>query len=156
MASSYQQKFPVPDGFPELLHDLMKAILREQPADIVEYSYQFFKNMSEGKGEPHADRKNYYGDQMEGQTAEGRSQVIPKPEKPATRGQSGKSEVKTHNSGGTQVTQKSEVKSHKSGGTQVTHKTRGSKDTENQVGGGYCDDLADAAIQIYENTYDEG
>jgi hypothetical protein len=47
MASSYQQKFPVPDGFPELLHDLMKAILREQPSDIVEYSYQYFKNMSE-------------------------------------------------------------------------------------------------------------
>jgi len=50
MASSYQQKFPVPDGFPEILHDLMKAVLREQPSDIVEYSYQYFENMSKGLG----------------------------------------------------------------------------------------------------------
>lgn len=47
MASSYQQKYPVPDGFAEQLHDLMKAILREQPQDIIDYSYSYFKNMSE-------------------------------------------------------------------------------------------------------------
>merc|ERR1711935_517667 len=142
MASSYQQKFPVPDGFPELLHDLMKAILREQPADIVEYSYQFFKNMSEGKEEPHADRKNYYGDQMVNQNAEGHSKVIDKPERPTPRNQSAKSEVKSHRSGGTQVTHQ-------------TQQTGNSKSTNQNVGIDYCDNLADAAIQIYENTYDD-
>ena len=101
MASSYQQKFPVPDGFPELLHDLMKAILREQPSDIIEYSYIYFKNMTEGKEEPHAERKNYYGDQIQKQKTDGKSKVI---DRPGTRGQSAKSEVKSHKSGNTNQT----------------------------------------------------
>ena len=138
MASSYQQKFPVPDNFPELLHDLMKAILREQPADIVEYSYQYFKNMSEGKGEPQAERKNYYGDQMEKQKTAGHSQVIPKPAGQAPgqgRGQSAKSGGQSHKSGGTQ-------------GTQTTNQT------EKAVGGNYCGELADRAIEIYEGEFE--
>ena len=47
MASSYLQKFPVPEEFPEILADLTKAILKEQPADIIEYSYHYFKNKVE-------------------------------------------------------------------------------------------------------------
>jgi len=137
MASSYQQKFPVPDGFPEHLHDLMKAILREQPSDIVEYSYQYFKNMSEGKGEPQAERKNYYGDQMEKQKTSGTSQVIPKPTA-STNQQRGKSA-------------KSEQKSHKSGGTQKTITTN---QTHKGVGTDYVGELADKAIEIYEGVID--
>merc|ERR1712224_74365 len=78
MASSYLQRYPVPDGFPELLHDLIKAILREQPSDIVEYCHEFFKNISEGKDEPVVEKKNYYGDQIDRQQQTGYANVIPK------------------------------------------------------------------------------
>merc|ERR1719240_43220 len=131
MASSYQQKFPVPDGFPELLHDLMKAIVREQPADLVEYSYQFFKNMSQGIGEPQAERKNYYGDQIQKQKDSGKAQVI---DKPHTRGQSAKSDVKTIKSEG-------------------THQTVTTNKTNKIVGGDYVADLTGQAIQIFEDDY---
>lgn len=47
MASSYLQKFPVPEAFPEILNDLIKNILKEQPADIIEHSYHYFKNKHE-------------------------------------------------------------------------------------------------------------
>ena len=48
MASKYIQKFPIPDGFPEILHDLAKEILRNQPADILEFSALYFKCLQEG------------------------------------------------------------------------------------------------------------
>jgi hypothetical protein len=48
MASKYIQKFPVPEGFPEILHDLSKEILRNQPADIIEFSALYFKCLQEG------------------------------------------------------------------------------------------------------------
>ena len=43
MASKYIQKFPIPEGFPEILHDLAKEILRNQPSDIIEFSALYFK-----------------------------------------------------------------------------------------------------------------
>lgn len=132
MASSYQQKYPVPDGFAEQLHDLMKAILREQPQDIIDYSYSYFKNMSEGKGEPQAERKNYYGDQIQKQKTDGKSKVI---ERPGTRGQSAKSEVRSHKSG-------------------ITHGTQTSNQTNKGVGGEYVGELTEQAIQIFEDAYD--
>jgi Rps23 Pro-64 3,4-dihydroxylase Tpa1-like proline 4-hydroxylase len=48
MASKYIQKFPVPEGFPEILHDLAKEILRNQPEDIIDFSAQYFKCLQEG------------------------------------------------------------------------------------------------------------
>ncbi len=48
MASKYIQKFPVPEGFSEILHDLTKEILRNQPDDIIEFSVQYFKCLQEG------------------------------------------------------------------------------------------------------------
>ena len=48
MASKYIQKFPVPEGFSEILHDLTKEILRNQPDDIIEFSAQYFKCLQEG------------------------------------------------------------------------------------------------------------
>jgi hypothetical protein len=48
MASKYIQKFPVPEGFPEILHDLSKEILRNQPTDIIEFSALYFKCLQEG------------------------------------------------------------------------------------------------------------
>jgi Regulatory subunit of type II PKA R-subunit len=47
MASTYLQKFPVPEQFPEILHDLLREILREQPEDIIEFSYRYFKDKQE-------------------------------------------------------------------------------------------------------------
>lgn len=47
MASKYIQKFPVPEGFPEVLHDLAKEILRNQPDDIIEFSALYFKCLQE-------------------------------------------------------------------------------------------------------------
>ena len=48
MASKYIQKFPVPEGFPEILHDLAKEILRNQPGDIIDFSAAYFKCLQEG------------------------------------------------------------------------------------------------------------
>jgi hypothetical protein len=48
MASKYIQKFPIPDGFPEIIHDLSKEILRNQPEDIVEFCALYFKCLQEG------------------------------------------------------------------------------------------------------------
>jgi len=47
MASKYLQKFPVPNGFAEILHDFSKEILRDQPDNIIEYGYQYFKALEE-------------------------------------------------------------------------------------------------------------
>ncbi len=47
MASKYLQKFPVPNGFPQVLHDFAKEILRDQPKDIIEYGYMYFKALEE-------------------------------------------------------------------------------------------------------------
>lgn len=48
MASKYIQKFPVPEGFSEILHDFTKEILRNQPEDIIEFSAYYFKCVQEG------------------------------------------------------------------------------------------------------------
>jgi hypothetical protein len=48
MASKYIQKFPVPQNFPEILHDLSKEILRNQPEDIIEFCAMYFKCAQEG------------------------------------------------------------------------------------------------------------
>jgi hypothetical protein len=49
MASKYIQKFPIPEGFPDILHDLSKEILRNQPADIIEFCAMYFQCLQEGK-----------------------------------------------------------------------------------------------------------
>lgn len=49
MASKYIQKFPIPEGFPEILHDLSKEILRYQPENINEFCALYFKCLQEGK-----------------------------------------------------------------------------------------------------------
>ncbi len=47
MASKYLQKFPVPKGFPEILHDFAREILRDQPRDILDYGCEYFKALEE-------------------------------------------------------------------------------------------------------------
>ena len=48
MASKYLKKFPVPEKFPEILHDFAREILRDQPEDIIDYGHEYFKAKDEG------------------------------------------------------------------------------------------------------------
>ena len=43
MASKYLQKYPIPAGFPEVLSDFTREILRDQPEDIVDYAVKYFE-----------------------------------------------------------------------------------------------------------------
>ena len=43
MASKYLQKFPVPESFPDILHDFAREVLRDQPENIYEYGFEYFK-----------------------------------------------------------------------------------------------------------------
>ena len=47
MASKYRKKFNMPENFSGLLEDYTREVLRDQPQDIVEFSYLFFKAMEE-------------------------------------------------------------------------------------------------------------
>ena len=42
MASKYLQKYPVPEDFPDLLHDFAREVLRDQPADIYHFGMEYF------------------------------------------------------------------------------------------------------------------
>ena len=42
MSSLYYQRKPVPEGFEEILHDLIKEILRNQPEEIEKFCYNYF------------------------------------------------------------------------------------------------------------------
>ncbi len=48
MASKYLQKFPVPHGFQEILADLTREVLREQPTNIVEFAALYFEGLEKG------------------------------------------------------------------------------------------------------------
>ena len=48
MASKYLQKFPIPEDFPSVLHDFAREVLRDQPADIIHYGFQYFKALEDG------------------------------------------------------------------------------------------------------------
>ncbi len=49
MASKYLQKYPVPEDFPDLLHDFARDVLRDQPENIYEYGALYFKAMYMGQ-----------------------------------------------------------------------------------------------------------
>jgi len=49
MASKYSQKFPIPQGFSDILHDFTREILRDQPDDIIEYSTLYFEALRDNK-----------------------------------------------------------------------------------------------------------
>ena len=42
MATIYLEKLQIPEGFEELLHDLIKEVLREQPEDINRFCHEYF------------------------------------------------------------------------------------------------------------------
>ena len=47
MASKYIQKFPIPGSFPDILHDFVREVLRDQPENIYEYGAAYFTAMDE-------------------------------------------------------------------------------------------------------------
>ncbi|CAD8203393.1 unnamed protein product [Paramecium pentaurelia] len=49
MASKYLQKYPVPEGFHQILHDFSREVLRDQPDDIIKYGADYFESMAQGK-----------------------------------------------------------------------------------------------------------
>ena len=42
MTSRQSNQFPIPEGFPEILHDFAKEVVRYQPNDIYDFSIQYF------------------------------------------------------------------------------------------------------------------
>ena len=54
MSSKYSQQFDVPEGFPDLLRDFTREVLRAQPAGdvaILEFGEQFFKQLAKKRDE---------------------------------------------------------------------------------------------------------
>ena len=47
MASKYRKKYTLPENFYNVLEDYSREALRDQPVDIVEFSYLYFKAIEE-------------------------------------------------------------------------------------------------------------
>ncbi len=47
MASKYRKKFSLPEGFYPVLEGYCREVLRDQPLDVVEFSYLYFKALEE-------------------------------------------------------------------------------------------------------------
>ena len=48
MTSKYRKKQSIPEGFYGIIEEYSREVLRDQPQDIVEFSYMYFKAMEEG------------------------------------------------------------------------------------------------------------
>ena len=49
MASKYRKRYSVPEGFNQILEDLIREILREQPRNIIAFSAHYFKCKANGE-----------------------------------------------------------------------------------------------------------
>ena len=47
MASKYRKKYSLPEGFYPILENYTREVLRDQPLDIIEFSYFYFKHLDE-------------------------------------------------------------------------------------------------------------
>ena len=45
MTSKHSNQFPIPEGFPEILHDFAKEVVRYKPEDILDFSIQYFYSL---------------------------------------------------------------------------------------------------------------
>ena len=43
MANFSATKYPIPEGFPEILEDFARELLRDQPINVHEYGFLYFK-----------------------------------------------------------------------------------------------------------------
>ncbi len=44
-------KYPIPEEFPNILHDYIREVLRNQPKDILDFSVSYFTNKEKGTKE---------------------------------------------------------------------------------------------------------
>ena len=47
MASKYRKKYALPENFYTVIEDYSREVLRDQPMDVVEFSYLYFKAIEE-------------------------------------------------------------------------------------------------------------
>tara|TARA_B110000285_G_C14649386_1_gene391158 strand:+ start:70 stop:270 length:201 start_codon:yes stop_codon:yes gene_type:complete len=47
MASKYRKKYTLPENFYTVIEDYSREVLRDQPMDVVEFSYLYFKAIEE-------------------------------------------------------------------------------------------------------------
>ncbi len=48
MSSKFSNKYPIPEKFPEILHDFSREVLRYMPKDILDFSVQYFYSLETG------------------------------------------------------------------------------------------------------------
>ena len=48
MSSRFSNKYPIPEKFPEILHDFSREVLRYMPKDILDFSVQYFYSLETG------------------------------------------------------------------------------------------------------------
>ena len=47
MTSKFSNKFPIPEKFPEILHDYTREVVRYMPKDILDFSIQYFYSLEQ-------------------------------------------------------------------------------------------------------------
>ena len=47
MTSKFSKKFPIPEKFPEILHDYAREVVRYMPKDILDFSIQYFYSVEQ-------------------------------------------------------------------------------------------------------------
>ena len=47
MTSKLSNKFPIPEKFPEILHDFAKEVVRAQPNDIFDFAVEYFRQLEQ-------------------------------------------------------------------------------------------------------------
>ena len=48
MSSKFSNKYPIPEKFPEILHDFSREVLRYMPKDILDFAVQYFYSLETG------------------------------------------------------------------------------------------------------------
>ena len=48
MSSKFSNKYPIPEKFPEILHDFSREVLRYMPRDILDFAIQYFYSLETG------------------------------------------------------------------------------------------------------------
>ena len=47
MTSKISNKFPIPEKFPEILHDFIREVIRYMPKDILDFAIQYFYSLEQ-------------------------------------------------------------------------------------------------------------
>ena len=47
MTSKFSNKYPIPEKFPEILHDFIREVIRYMPKDILDFAIQYFYSLEQ-------------------------------------------------------------------------------------------------------------